>query len=158
FLSLGLVREEQVVLLPGTGVDLTYFQEVPPVTRPVTFVLVARMLKEKGIYDFIVAARKIRRSHPDARFILVGGVDSNPGSISESEIRSWVDEGLVEWPGHVQDVRPWLAKASVFVLPSYYREGRPRSTQEAMAMGRPVITTAVPGCRETVQHNRNGFL
>lgn len=158
FLSLGLVRAEQVVSLPGTGVDLTHFHPVPVVTNPVTFLLVARMLKEKGVYEFVTAARIVRRAFPNSRFLLVGGVDANPGSISESQIRAWVAEGLVEWPGQVDDVRPWIERASVFVLPSSYREGKPRSTQEAMAMGRPVITTEVPGCRETVRHNRNGFL
>src|SRR5690606_25164520 len=91
------------------------------------------------------------------QFILVGGQDENPSTIPSIEIESWVADGLIKWPGHVE-VRPWLAKAHVFVLPSYYREGVPRSTQEAMALGRPVITTDVPGCRDTVADWRNGFV
>ena len=85
-------------------------------------------------------------------------VDKNPGSIKEREVREWVSEGLIEWPGQVSDVRPWLARASVFVLPSFYGEGLPRSTQEAMALGRPVITTNWVGCRDTVQDGITGFL
>jgi glycosyltransferase involved in cell wall biosynthesis len=98
----------------------------------------------------------VKTQYPSARFLLLGALDVNPTSLSERELRQWVSEQLVEWPGHV-DVRPWLAQSSVFVLPSY-REGLPRSTQEAMAMARPIITTDVPGCRETVNNGVNGFL
>lgn len=157
FLTAGLVRAGQVVLLAGTGVDLQYFAPAPPVTCPISFLFVGRMLREKGLYEFVEAARLVRATYPHTRFILVGGMDSNPGSVTEPEVRAWVEEGLVEWAGHVPDVRPWIRQASVFVLPSY-REGKPRSTQEAMAMGRPVITTDAPGCRQTVENGRNGFL
>src|SRR5690606_27454200 len=102
------------------------------------------------------AARTIKARYPEVRFILLGGLDTNPGGISAAEVHSWVEEGLLEWPGHV-NVKPWFEQMSVYVLPSY-REGVPRSTQEAMAMGRPVITTDAPGCRETVEHGVNGFL
>ena len=124
--------------------------------EPVTFLLAARLLKEKGITEYAEAARLVKLQHNSARFILLGGLDSNPGGLPEEQINDWVAQGILEWPGHV-DVKPWLAQASVFVLPSYYREGVPRSTQEAMAMGRPVITTDVPGCRETVEEGVNGF-
>ena len=144
--------------IDGIGLDLEYYVPAPPVLAPVTFILVARMLWEKGVLDYIEAIRVVRKRHPAARFILVGGVDLNPDSISESELLGWVAEGLVEWAGTVSDVRPWLAQASVFVLPSFYREGIPRSSQEAMAMARPVITTDWTGCRETVEHGINGFL
>jgi len=130
---------------------------MPSVLKPVTFILIARMLREKGIYEFVEAARQVRSRYPAVRFLLVGGVDQNPGSLTETELRGWVNEGLVEWPGHVTDVRPWFAQASVFVLPSY-REGVPRCSQEAMAMGRPVITTDSIGCRETVADGVNGFM
>ena len=99
----------------------------------------------------------MREACPEARFILVGCVDRNPTSVTDQEIGTWKESGWVEVSGHVTDVRPWLKKASVFVLPSY-REGMPRSTQEAMAMGRPVITTNVPGCRDTVVEGVNGFI
>ena len=154
----GIVTERQIVRIDGIGLDLDHYVLVPPVLTPVTFIMVARMLREKGVLDYIEAIRVVRKRHPTARFILVGGVDLNPDSIPEDELRGWVAEGLVEWPGNVSDVRPWLAQASVFVLPSFYREGIPRSSQEAMAMGRPVITTDWTGCRETVEHGVNGFL
>jgi glycosyltransferase involved in cell wall biosynthesis len=156
FAELGMVEAEKVRLLTGIGVDLNEFivEETP--AESVSFILIARLLKEKGIYDYVEAARIVRRQHPRTRFVLLGSVDLNPGSISQEEVRAWVAEGLIEWPGHVSDVKPWIAQASVFVLPSY-REGLPRSTQEVMAMGKPVITTDVPGCRETVEHGTNGF-
>lgn len=153
----GTVSREKVVLLDGIGVDLDEFREAPPVLEPVTFMLAARMLREKGVYEFVGAARFVRERYPEVRFLLVGGADENPGSVRSHELAAWADEGLVEWPGKVPDVRPWLARASVFVLPSFYREGLPRSTQEAMAMARPVITTDMPGCRETVVDGVNGY-
>lgn len=156
-LQLRWVRPEQVVLLPGIGVDLEHYAVAPPVMDPVCFLWMGRLLREKGLYEFIGAARMIRSRYPDTQFILVGDVDVNPGSVSREEVLDWVSEGLVEWPGWVNDVRPWLSRSSVFVLPSY-REGAPRSIQEAMAMGRPVITTDSPGCRETVRDGVNGFL
>jgi glycosyltransferase involved in cell wall biosynthesis len=157
FVGEGIVIEKKVVRLDGIGLDLDYYNPVPSVMRPVTFILIARMLREKGIYDFIEAARQVRARYAQVRFLLVGGTDTNPGSLTEPELRAWVDEGLVEWPGHVTDVRAWFAQASVFVLPSY-REGMPRCNMEAMAMGRPVITTDSIGCRETVRDGVNGFL
>jgi glycosyltransferase involved in cell wall biosynthesis len=129
---------------------------VPAVIEPFTFLLVARLLREKGILEYVEAARLVKAKYPKVRFILLGALDVNPSSLTQKELDSWVSEGLLEWPGHVA-VQPWLTQTSVFVLPSY-REGLPRSTQEAMAMARPVITTDVPGCRETVIENVNGFL
>lgn len=156
FVRAGLVDEHKVNLLGGIGVDLDDFHITASVETPVTFLLVARLLREKGILEYADAARLVKAQHPNTRFILLGGLDPNPGALAMSEAQAWVDEGLLEWPGHVA-VKPWLAQASVFVLPSY-REGVPRSTQEAMAMGRAVITTDVPGCRETVTNGVNGYL
>lgn len=147
---------EECFLLGGIGVDLAQWSFQPPVLAPVTFMLVARLLREKGVQDYAAAARLVKQQHPQARFILLGGLDENPGSITQAEVQTWVDEGVLEWPGH-SAVPPWLAQTSVFVLPSY-REGVPASTQEAMAMGRAIITTDVPGCRETVVDGDNGFL
>ena len=153
----GLVQPAQVVKLNGIGVDLADWQPAVIVSQPVTFLLAARLLREKGIVEYAEAARIVKSKCPDTRFILLGQIDPNPGSLSNDEVSNWVAEGLIEWPGHVP-VQPWLAQTSVYVLPSYYREGVPRSTQEAMAMGRAVITTDAPGCRETVVHGLNGFL
>lgn len=155
FVERGLAPADRAVVLGGIGVDLDAWAPVPPVREPVTFLLVARLLREKGIVEYVAAAREVRGRHPGVRFLLLGGLDSNPGGLGRAEVQSWVDEGILEWPGHVE-VRPWMMRASVFVLPSW-REGVPRSTQEAMAMGRPVITTDAPGCRETVEDGVNGY-
>ena len=128
----------------------------PGVSPPITFLLAARLLREKGIVEYAEAARIVKSKYPDTRFILLGSVDPNPGSLNAEEVSKWVTERLLEWPGHVP-VKSWMTQASVYVLPSY-REGVPRSTQEAMAMGRAVITTDAPGCRETVVDGLNGFL
>lgn len=153
-----VIPHKKAFLLGGIGVDLNEWAPAPPVTRPVKFLLAARLLREKGIVEYAKAARLIKQKHHDTRFVLLGSLDTNPGALSFDEIMAWVAEGTLEWPGHVPDVRFWMAKSSVFVLPSYYREGVPRSTQEAMAMARPIITTDAPGCRETVIAGKNGFL
>ena len=140
FVGKGLVPKEKTFLLGPIGVDLEHFQPAPPVKSPITFLLAARLLREKGVLEFVEAARRIKAKYPDARFVLLGGLDTNPGAISREEVEGWVKKGLIEWPGHVADVRPYLAQASVFVLPSY-REGVPRSIQEAMAMGRPITVS-----------------
>lgn len=151
------VLPAKIVRINGTGVPLDEWPLHPPHTDPMTFTLVARLLREKGVLEFLHAARRVKARHPATRFWVLGPLDDNPGGLREADLRPWLDDGTVEWPGAV-DVKPWLAQTSVFVLPSYYREGVPRSTQEAMAMGRPVITTDAPGCRETVVEGVNGFL
>lgn len=156
FTTRGLVAPEKALNLGGIGVDLAEWPVTPLPDGPMTFCLAARLLREKGVYEYIEAARRIKARHPDTRFLLLGSTDKNPGSLQAEEVEQWVREGVVEWPGHVP-MRDWLARSSVFVLPSY-REGVPRSTQEAMAMGRPVITTDVPGCRETVIDGVNGII
>lgn len=156
FVERGLAVPEKSVLLGGIGVDLQAWPPAPPVTEPMCFLLVGRLLREKGVVEYASAARLVKDRYPQARFVLLGGLDSNPGALSREQVQAWVDEGLLEWPGYVL-VRPWLTRTSVFVLPSY-REGVPLSTQEAMAMARPVITTDTPGCRETVRDGINGYL
>ncbi|RTH97959.1 glycosyltransferase family 1 protein [Thermus scotoductus] len=157
FVSQGLVRPEKAVLLGGIGVPLEDWPPAPPHLEPLTFTLIARLLREKGVREFAEAARRVKALHPETRFLLIGPLDNNPGAIGEEEVRAWVKEGILEWVPWTEDVRPYLRQTSVYVLPSY-REGVPRSTQEAMAMARPVITTDVPGCRETVVPGVNGFL
>lgn len=157
FIRQGLVAPQKTLVLGGIGVDLTEWQPAPPVLEPITFTLAARLLREKGIVEFAQAARIMKQRYPHTRFLLLGGLDTNPGALTEAEVRQWVQAGILEWHGHVSDVRPYFAQTSVYVLPSY-REGVPRSTQEAMAMARPVITTDAPGCRETVIDSVNGFL
>ncbi len=156
FFSANLLPTSKSFMLGGIGVELEKWPQVPTFNKPITFLLVARLLREKGISEYADAARIIKSQHPQARFILLGGLDDNPGAITTNDVNRWVEEGILEWHGHVP-VRPWLEQTSVYVLPSY-REGVPVSTQEAMAMGRPIITTDVPGCRETVVDGLNGFL
>lgn len=148
-----LTRPEKVRVMGAIGVDLARFPDRPVPGGPPTFVMVARLLREKGVHDYVEAARHV----PGASFAFVGGLDENPGGIDADQLAAWQAEGTIHWTGQVPDVRPWLERASVFVLPSW-REGVPRSTQEAMAMGRAVITTDAPGCRETVTDGVNGLI
>lgn len=143
--------------LRGVGVDLAEFPPAPVPEGPPSFLMVARLLREKGVAEFVEAARLVLTTHPQARFVLAGGTDSNPGAIGAAEADGWNALPGFTWLGEVDDVPARLAEASVFALPSH-REGAPRSTQEAMAMGRAVITTTAPGCRETVVDGVNGYL
>ncbi|HEX7387958.1 MAG TPA: glycosyltransferase family 4 protein [Castellaniella sp.] len=154
--SLGVLLRGKSFLLGPIGVDLKNWGAIQPVADPITFLLIARLLREKGIQEYALAAKLVKDRFPATRFILLGGLDDNPGSIDEQDVKGWVDAGILEWHGHVP-VRPWIAQSSVYVLPSY-REGMPVSTQEAMASGLAVITTDVPGCRQTVIDGVNGFL
>lgn len=156
FVDRGIVQVDKSTVLGGIGIDLSEWTFAEPIVDPLTFIFVGRLLRSKGLLEFVEAARIVKTKSPAAHFVILGDIDTKLDALSQDEISQWVDDGLVSWPGHV-DVKPWLARASVFVLPSY-REGVPRSTQETMAMGRPVITTDVPGCRETVEAGVNGFL
>ena len=159
FLSQGLVREKITDLLPGSGVNITHFSPRPFRRNQVfTFLMIARVLYDKGIIEFIEAIRIIRKKNVEARFKLLGAVEQerNLGAAIE-DIRLWEEEGLIEYMGTGDDVRAGISLADCVVLPSY-REGTPRSLLEAAAMGKPLITTDVPGCREVVKNNYNGFL
>jgi len=115
-------------------------------------------LAGKGVRLYAEAARRVRQRHPTASFALVGWIDDNPDAIKQEELDAWVAEGTIDYLGRLADVRPSIEGCAVYVLPSYYREGTPRTVLEAMAMGRPIITTDAPGCRETVIDGDNGFL
>ncbi|TLX21361.1 glycosyltransferase family 4 protein [Thermomonas fusca] len=145
------------VVVNGSGVDINQycFHEIDT-ARPV-FLLIGRLLGDKGVREYAEAARRLRHHVSDARFLLAGWIDTNPDAIGQEELDAWISEGTIEFLGRLGDVRPAIAAASVYVLPSY-REGTPRTVLEAMAMGRPVITTDAPGCRETVIDGDNGFL
>lgn len=151
-----VVRPGQASLVNGSGVDLEEFRPTSFPDRPV-FLLIARLLRDKGIREYVEAARLIKAQHPKTVFRLVGWIDRNPTALAAEELQSWVDEGVIEYLGYLEDVRPAIAESSVYVLPSY-REGTPRTVLEAMAMGRPIVTTDAPGCRETVRPGDNGFL
>lgn len=154
-----LVTTEQAHLLPGSGIDLLHFAATPlPQGVAPVFLLIARLLRDKGVVEFVDAARQIKTDHPEARFQLLGAAGSeNRSAISEATVQGWVAEGLVEYLGTTEDVRPVIAAATCVVLPSY-REGAPRTLIEAAAMARPLIATDVPGCRAVVDHKKTGFL
>ena len=146
-----------VVVVNGSGIDLDQYAPAPLPSGPTRFLLVARLLTAKGIREYAAAAASVARVHPDVEFHLVGGFDTNPDAIPAKEVETWQRDGTLIWHGEVADVRPHIAASHVYVLPSY-REGTPRSVLEAMAMGRPIITSDSPGCRETVVDGYNGFL
>ncbi|WP_409290042.1 glycosyltransferase family 4 protein [Pseudomonas sp. KCJK8927] len=157
FRSRNLLRSSSgAVVVNGSGVDLENFVVSEPAT-PVSFLLIARLLGDKGVREYVGAARLIRKEYPLVIFNLVGWIDENPDAIRQDELDSWLSEGIVSYWGRLSDVRPAIESSSVYVLPSY-REGTPRTVLEAMAMGRPIITTDAPGCRETVVNGLNGFL
>lgn len=152
------LKVREVSVLGGIGVDLVNYRRSTPILNPLRFIFVGRLLAEKGVREFVEAAKYIGMIESCTEFILLGSIDpDNPGSLRQGELNELVESGVVICPGHVEDVKLWLNKSSVFVLPSY-REGVPLSTQEALAMGLPIITTDVPGCRETVIDGVNGFL
>ena len=157
FRSLGLLRDSTPTsLVNGSGVNVTSFALAHLPTEP-HFLLIARLLGDKGVREYAQAAQRVKAQFPQARFSLVGWLDENPDAIAQSELDEWVQAGTLDFWGRLSDVRPAIAACSVYVLPSY-REGTPRTVLEAMAMGRAVITTDAPGCRETVVDGDNGFL
>jgi glycosyltransferase involved in cell wall biosynthesis len=156
FESLGLAAPAKCHVVNGSGVELDAFRPAPlPGTG--VFLLIARLLIDKGLREYVDAARLLKSAYPHARFQIVGWFDENPLCLSKHEVESWQSNGWVEYLGRLDDVRPALAGSDVYVLPSY-REGTPRTVLEAMAMGRPIVTTDVPGCRNTVIDGINGFL
>lgn len=140
----------------GSGVDVSEYFVAPLPDKP-CFLLIARLLGDKGVREYAQAAQLVKAVYPEAVFRLVGWIDDNPDAIAQRELDQWVDSGLLQFLGRLGDVRPAISDCSVYVLPSY-REGTPRTVLEAMAMGRAVITTDAPGCRETVVDGDNGFL
>jgi glycosyltransferase involved in cell wall biosynthesis len=148
----------RIVAVPGSGVDFERFPPAPLPKGDPVFLMIARLLREKGVFEFIEAARLLRDRYPDARFQILGPLDPSPLAVSRADVDRWNAEGVVKYLGETLDVRPYLAASTVFVLPSYYREGIPRSILEALATGRAVITADTPGCRDTVVEGENGFV
>lgn len=154
------ITVKKVEVLGGIGLNLKDYpyKGIPDIQKPINFLFIGRLLKEKGIHDFVLAAKKVKEQYPEIQFTILGAIDSfNLGALKQSELENLISSNIINYPGHVNNVKDWIANSHVFVLPSY-REGVPRSTQEAMAIGRPVITTDVPGCRDTVIDGVNGFL
>lgn len=159
FRQSGLVSADCVEQLPGEGIDLKRYSVAdPPSGAELTFLLVGRMLRDKGVCEFVEAARLLRPRYPLVRFQLLGAVwKDNPSAIAEEELRVWEQAGYVTYLGVTDDVRPYLRAADCVVLPSY-REGIPCTLMEAAATGRPLVATDVPGCREVVVDGENGYL
>lgn len=151
-------KKSETYILGGIGLNLKNYQFSEVSIKPVKFLFIGRLLKEKGIFELIQAMRIVKSKYENVHFTILGAIDhENLGALKQETLDSLLREKLFEYPGYVANVQEWITNSSVFVLPSY-REGVPRSTQEAMAIGRPVITTDVPGCRDTVIDGVNGFL
>ena len=159
FLSKELLGDTPYTLLPGSGVDLRRFQALPlPERGPFTFVMIARLLGDKGVREYAEACQLLKRDGLDVRCLLVGPLGvSNRTAISQDEVSRWQADGVLEYAGATDDVRPLIEQSHVLVLPSY-REGMPRTVLEAAAMGRPAIVTDVPGCRQSIEPNTTGWL
>jgi glycosyltransferase involved in cell wall biosynthesis len=158
FRDLGLLLDRvpsQVV--NGSGVDTEIFAHAPLPESPTRFLMIARLLGDKGVREYAAAAAIVRVQAPHVQFDLVGDFDSNPDSIRKDELEEWCKAGHLNWLGHLEDVKPAIKRSHVYVLPSY-REGTPRTVLEAMSIGRAIITTDAPGCRETTVPGGNGFL
>lgn len=157
FQRLGLLPPAaRIGIVNGSGVDTAAFMPAPLPDAP-KLLMISRLVADKGVGEFLAAARIVKAQRPEAEFTLIGPADPNPAALPPGLLDAAVADGIVQYPGETADVRPALAEASIYVLPSY-REGTPRSVLEAMAMGRAVITTDAPGCRETVQNGVNGLL
>ena len=157
-----LEADKLAVVVNGSGVNVQDFDVMPlPKNQQgqvkASFLLIARLLGDKGVREYAESARIIKAQYPEAEFHLVGWIDDNPSAISQAELDEWIADGRLKYWGKLSDVRPAIAQSSVYVLPSY-REGTPRTVLEAMAMGRAIITTDAPGCRETISHGVNGYL
>ena len=159
FINLRISTSQNSKILPGSGVDLESFGfEKMPYNKNKIFLMVSRLLKDKGVVEFVTAARFIKKKYPDVRFQLLGSLSKdNRSAISKQTLQRWVEAGDVDYLGFAPDVRHAISEASCIVLPSY-REGTPRTLLEASAMGRPIITTDVPGCRGVVDPDSTGYL
>ena len=157
FISSKILLDKSITaVINGSGVDVEKFS-ISPFPSKIKFLLIARLLKSKGICEYVAAACVLRSKYPDLEFHLVGWIDGGSDAISEQDLEGWIQSKVIIYHGKLDDVRECILNCSVYVLPSY-REGTPRTVLEAMAMGRPVITTDVPGCRETVINGKNGLL
>lgn len=152
------IPKSQTVLIPGSGVNLEQFNIQPLPLKNKTVLMACRLLTDKGVYEFHKSVLLLKAKYPNVRFVLVGGVDpDNPASLTEQELNEWVKNGDLEWWGHKSNMPEVLSQATIVVLPSY-REGMPKVLLEAQALGRPIVTTDVPGCREAIENGKTGFL
>lgn len=163
FLKLGLVKSTQTELLPGSGVNINHFKpmqnEYKKESDRFIFLLLGRLLWDKGVGEYVEAGKLLKSSHKNVEFWVLGFLQAtNPNGISRQQLNDWVSEGLIRYLGDSDDVRTVISQADCVVLPSYYREGVPRSLLEAASMGKPIITTDSVGCREVVDDGRTGYL
>ncbi|MBB6631969.1 glycosyltransferase family 4 protein [Clostridium algidicarnis] len=156
FINSRLINEDQIVIINGSGVNLDKFRPEPLPEKP-AFLFIGRLIKDKGVMEYLEACKQIKVKYPDIRCLLVGPYDSNPSALQPEELQPFIDEKIIEYFGEQNDVRPYIKQCSTYVLPSYH-EGTPKTVLEAMAMGRSIITSDAPGCRETVVDGYNGFL
>lgn len=156
FIKNKILKANKCVLVNGSGVNMTRFS-ITELPKNVSFLMIARILKNKGILEYFQAARSVKDKYPEVTFNLVGALEKSQDALTYADIKPYIDDGSIKYHGETKDVRPYISAATVYVLPSY-REGTPRTVLEAMSMGRPIITTDAPGCRETVVDGLNGFL
>lgn len=156
FRECGIIKHQKVVFLPGSGVDIQKFQP-SPLPEQFSFLFVGRLIKDKGVYEYLKACEYVKKKYSQIRCMLVGPFDTNPSALKPEELEPFIKNGVIEYYGEQEDVKPFYDMSSVFVLPSY-REGTPKTNLEAMASGRVIVTTDTTGCRETVVDGYNGFL
>ncbi len=160
FIDNRIVNEEKAIAVKGCGVDINHFHPYPngQIKKTITFTFLGRLLYDKGILEFVSAAKILNKEYDNLRFWVIGELDDdNPATVKEDDVLEWVNNDIIQYFGFVRDVRKLISQSDCIVLPSY-REGLPRIVIEAMAMAKPIITTDVPGCRETVDHGSNGYL
>lgn len=155
FVGRKYLKREKCELVNGSGVNLEKFKR-NKLPKEVSFLMVSRVLREKGVLEYFEAAKIVKEKHPEVHFAYIGQIDQGQSAIKYEDIKPYIEDKIVEYIPFTNNVEKYLKKCSVFVLPSYYREGIPRTLIEATAMGRPIITTNTPGCRETVIKDRNG--
>lgn len=151
-----LVTKNKVCIINGSGVNVEKFSVVPMPSKP-AILFIGRLIGDKGVREYLELAKRLKEHNQGVKCLLVGPFDSNPTAITKQELQPYIDDNVVEYFGEQTDVRPYLEQCSIYVLPSYH-EGTPKTVLEAMAMGRPVVTTDAPGCRETVVDGVNGYL
>ena len=157
FVNNKYLPKEKATLVNGSGVNMDRFKRTP-LPKDVSFLMIGRIIKEKGVFEYCEAARIVKQKYPNTRFVLLGGFDKSIGAIKPEDIQPYIDDGTIVFHSETKDPVAFYQQASVFVLPSFYREGLPRTILEAMSCGRPVITTDWPGCREPIVNEKNGFL
>lgn len=156
FIDKKLTSSKKCEVVSGSGINLEEFKFSKVREKPI-FLMIARIIEEKGVKEYINAARAIKKQYPNAKIQLLGQYDLNPTALKEEDLKPYIEDESIEYLGTTKDVRPYIEQSTIYVLPSY-REGTPRSVLEAMAMGRPILTTDAPGCKETVKEGINGFM